>query len=468
MPIKKQALIIGAGPAGLLAAQELAKGGLAVTILEEGAEVKDRKCPMLKLGYCVHCKPCHFIHGVGGGGAFSDGKLNLNPEIGGNMLEFVPQQRAIELMGEVERFFLRYAGKGEKEGGNSHGVSELERSAKSAGMKFIPIRQRHLGSDRLPLIIEKMVAGMKKNGVKLLTRTRAIDITVQNGLVNGVIARDLNSKRQFTLKADYVILATGRGGARWMAEACKKHRIGTKFQPLDVGVRVEVPHEIMDAVTSVNWDPKFHIRSKHYDDFVRTFCTNPRGFVITESYDDFICVNGHSMRGKKSENTNFALLVQVALTQPVENTTLYGEGVGKLATIIGGGKPTLQRLGDLRGGRRSTWERIDRSYVHPTLREVTPGDISMCLPARVVTDITEGLDALNKVIPGVAEDETLLYAPEIKFHALRVSVSRVMETGIVNLFAAGDGAGVSRGIVGAGVTGLIAAYEILAREKNGR
>jgi uncharacterized FAD-dependent dehydrogenase len=198
---------------------------------------------------------------------------------------------------------------------------------------------------------------------------------------------------------------------------------------------------------------------------VRTFCTNPRGFVITESYDDFICVNGHSMRGKKSENSNFALLVQVALTQPVENTTEYGEGIAKLATIIGGGKPTLQRLGDLRAGRRSTWERIDRSYVSPTLREATPGDISMALPGRIVTGIVEGLDALNKVIPGVAEDETLLYAPEIKFHALRVSVSKLMETKVGNLFAAGDGAGVSRGIVGAGVTGLIAADEILRRER---
>ncbi len=468
MPAKRQVLIVGAGPAGLLAAQELAKHGLGITIIEEGEDVRNRNCPMLKLGYCTHCRLCHFVHGVGGGGAFSDGKLNLNPEIGGNMLEFTTPEHADELLHRVEHFFLKYAGNSEEEGTKDHRVAELERSAKSAGIKFIPIRQRHLGSDRLPKIIERMVADLKKAGVKLLVRTKAEEILVKGGKVKGVVARDLTAKKPLTLKADYVILATGRGGARWMAETCRKLKLDTKFQPLDVGVRVEVPHEIMDAVTKVNWDPKFHIRTKRYDDFVRTFCTNPMGFVITESYEDFICVNGHSMRGKKSENSNFALLVQVALTQPVENTTEYGEGIAKLATIIGGGKPTLQRLGDLRAGRRSTWERIDRSYVSPTLREATPGDISMALPGRIVLDIIEGLDALNKVIPGVAEDETLLYAPEIKFHALRVSVSNLMETKTANLFAAGDGAGVSRGIVGAGVTGLIAADEIIKREKHGR
>jgi uncharacterized FAD-dependent dehydrogenase len=286
---------------------------------------------------------------------------------------------------------------------------------------------------------------------------------IEKGAVKGIVARDLAGGKVSRIPADFVIVASGRGGARWFAQVCKKNGIQTRFQPLDVGVRVEAPHEIMDDVTEINWDPKFHMRTRKYDDFVRTFCTNPRGFVITESYGEFICVNGHSMRDKKSENTNFALLVQVALTEPVENTTAYGEGIARLATIIGGGKPTLQRLGDLTSGKRSTWERINRSYVSPTLKEVTPGDISMALPARVVDDITEGLDMLNKVVPGVAEDGTLLYAPEIKFHALRVAVGKGMETGIANLYAAGDGAGVSRGIVGASVTGMLAARSVIRK-----
>ncbi|VVC71647.1 FAD binding domain protein [uncultured archaeon] len=315
----------------------------------------------------------------------------------------------------------------------------------------------------MPKLVEKMVASLKKKGVRLLTQTKAENLLIERGKVKGVAIRDLATGKAASLQSDYVVVATGRGGARWFGEVCRKMGIQTKFQPLDVGVRVEVPSEIMADVTSVNWDPKFHIRTKKYDDFVRTFCTNPEGFVITESYGDFICVNGHSMRDKKSKNTNFALLVQIALTEPVENTTAYGEGIAKLATIIGGGKPTLQRLGDLTSGKRSTWERVNRSYVSPTLREVTPGDISMALPSRVVEDIIEGLDMLNKVVPGVAEDGTLLYAPEIKFHALRVAVSNEMETPIPNLYASGDGAGVSRGIVGASVTGVMAARAILKK-----
>jgi hypothetical protein len=243
--------------------------------------------------------------------------------------------------------------------------------------------------------------------------------------------------------------------------------VPTNYQPIDVGFRVEVPAEIMKQVTDSFWDPKFYIQTSQYDDFVRTFCTCPNGFVISESYDSFICTNGHSMVSMKSDNTNFALLVRVALTHPVENTTEYGESIARTASTIGGGRPILQRLGDLRAGRRSTWERIKRSYVKPTFTYVTPGDISMVLPGRIMTDLREGLDMLNKVIPGVAEDSTLLYAPEIKFHALRVNVSRNMETNIKNLFAIGDGAGVSRGIVGAALTGVVAAREIGRRCRHG-
>ena len=456
-------VIIGAGPAGLTAAYELSKHGVKPVIIEEGRNVKERNCPMLHLGHCAKCKPCSFIQGVGGGGTFSDGKLNLNPEIGGSLLEFVDKDEAYKLIGYVEGMFVRFGGKDIAVSGVGQKTKELERKAKMAGVKYIPIRQRHIGSDHLPELVSKMVAEMQKKGVKLLVNTKAEELVIENGKVTGVVVKDCRSHKVSSIPADYVIVASGRGGAPWFGGICKKNRIQTKFQPLDVGVRVEVPNEIMDEVTAINWDPKFHIRTKKYDDFVRTFCTNPGGYIITESYDGFVCVNGHSMKDKHSENTNFAFLVQIALTEPVEDTTAYGQGIAKLAAIIGGGKPTLQRLGDLKAGRRSTWQRINRSYVSPTHREVTPGDISMSLPARIVDDIVEGLDALNKVIPGVAEDGTLLYAPEIKFHALRVSVSKEMETGVTNLFAVGDGAGVSRGIIGASVSGLMAARSVLKR-----
>ncbi len=266
------------------------------------------------------------------------------------------------------------------------------------------------------------------------------------------------------IRGGCTILAPGRVGASWVERLIKKHRLEAEYAGIDVGVRVEVPAIIMNPVTKINRDPKFHIRTKRYDDFTRTFCTNERGFVVKEVYDDFIGVNGHStsVRGKKSENTNFAFLVKLELTKPLENTSKYGRSIAKLATTIGGGKPIIQRIGDLRRGRRSSWEGIKRNLVRNTLTDVTPGDISMALPHRITMDIIEGLEKLNEIVPGVMSDSTLLYAPEIKFYAMRLKVGtgrgrRRMETSVKNLFAAGDGAGLSRDIVNAAATGILAA-----------
>ena len=235
-----------------------------------------------------------------------------------------------------------------------------------------------------------------------------------------------------------------------------RYGIKASYGPLDVGVRVEVPSVIMDPVTRINRDPKFHIITRRYDDFVRTFCTNPGGFVVKEEYQEFIATNGHSMTDRRSENTNFAFLVRLELTKPVENTTAYGMSIAKLVTTIGGRRPVIQRLGDLHRGRRSTEERIARNPVRNTLKDVTPGDISMALPQRIVMDIIEGLEILNQIVPGVNADSTLLYAPEIKFYAREIEVDRSLQTSIRGLYAAGDGAGLSRGIVTAAATGILA------------
>ena len=251
-----------------------------------------------------------------------------------------------------------------------------------------------------------------------------------------------------------------------MGQIVKKHKIEAKFGAIDVGVRVEVPSIIMDPIIRINRDPKFHMWTTQYGDFVRTFCTNHEGFVVKESYDDFIGVNGHSMRDKKSENTNFAFLIRVELTHPVENTIAYGRSISKLSTTIGGGKPILQRLGDLRRGRRSTQGRLKRSLVVNTLKDVTPGNIAMALPHRILTDVLEGLEKLNAVIPGVASDSTLLYAPEIKFYSMQVDIDKNMQTSIKNLFVAGDGAGLSRDIVNASATGILVARGILDELKS--
>ncbi len=454
-----KAIVVGAGPAGLFCAYELAKAGISVEIFERGEEVDKRACPMKHTGYCVKCPECNFVHGVGGNGLYSDGKLNLDPEIGGNLLEFLSEHEAKKLIEQIDETFTKHGAHSKKTEKEDYAEMMVAR-AKANGVRFIPIQQRHMGSDRLPGIISSFVGEMKSLGVVFNTKTNVTDISVEVGKVNGVFVGEKK------IEANYVVIGPGRGGAKWLSELCAKHGIKSRHQAIDIGVRVEVPAEIMNEATAICWDPKFHINTKTHDDLVRTFCTNPRGYVVTEHYPDYVCVNGHSLKGKRSENTNFAFLVRVELTHPVENTTEYGEAIARMATTIGGGKPTLQRLGDLKAGRRSTWERIEKSYVKPTLTEATPGDIAMGLPGRIVTDVLEGLEAMNRVIPGVYEDSTLLYSPEIKFHAHRVEVKKDMETSVAHLFTVGDGAGVSRGIVIAAATGMLAAHEIIRRTHN--
>lgn len=266
------------------------------------------------------------------------------------------------------------------------------------------------------------------------------------------------------IKTKYIIVAPGRGNADWFLKISEKIGLKANHGPIDVGVRVEVPSIIMESITEINHDPKFHIYTNTYDDFVRTFCTNPYGFVVEENYGDIVGVNGHSMADKKSENTNFSFLTRIELTEPVENTTSYGKSIAKLTTTLGGGKPLLQRLGDLKRGRRSTWDRLKKSSFDPTLKQITPGDIAMALPHRIVTNIIEGLEKLDKVIPGVSDDHTLLYAPEIKYYAMKTNVNSDLETSVSDIFVAGDGAGLSRDVTNACATGILAARGILKKE----
>ena len=452
---KYDVVIVGAGPAGLFAAYELAeKSKLKVLIIEMGKDVTQRSCPMRITGECIGCEPCHILSGVGGSGGLSDGTLNLRPDIGGNLYEFLDEKEAWELVKYVDDIYVKHGAPKKLYQATPEEEEELSRKAASAGIEFVQIPQRHIGSDHTKEVIKSIQEHLIKKGVKFLLETRVEDI-----LESGV---KLSTGEKIDTK--YIIVAPGRSGASWLVEQAKKLGLKISHGPIDIGVRVEVPAIIMSPVCKVNRDPKFHIISETYDDFVRTFCVNHMGFVVKEVYKGYIGVNGHSLRDRISENTNFALLVNVELTEPVENSTAYGESIAKTATTLGGGKPIIQRLGDLRRGRRSTWRRIERSNVKPTLKSVTPGDIAMVMPHRIVTDIIEGLEKLDKVIPGVASDSTLLYAPEMKFYAMRVEVDRSMETSIDNLFIAGDGAGVSRGIIIASATGVLAARGILEKE----
>lgn len=431
--------IVGAGPAGLIAGLYLAEKGAEVVFVEKGKTVWERKAEV----------KVDLIHGVGGAGLFSDGKLNFSPDIGTNLVGIIGRDRTWKLILEVEEIFRRFGveAKDEKE----EKKAELMVKAAKEGIRYIPARQAHIGSDKLPEVIGKIQEELEKKGAKFYCGEEAVDFDI------GVLLTASGKKISF----DNLLLAPGRSGARWLEGIVKSKGIEFVYNPVDIGVRVEVSSLIMKDITEINWDPKIYITTPTYDDSVRTFCVSPFGYVVKEQYKNFVLVNGHSRSDVRSENTNFAFLVKVNLTEPLENTNAYGEAIAFEATTIGGGKPILQRLGDLMKGRRSTWHRISKSYVEPTLRDVTPGDISMAMPYRFVKDVLEGLEILNRLIPGVADDSTLIYAPEIKFHGLKVLTDRKLQTNIENVYVAGDGAGLSRGIVGAAASGLLAAKGML-------
>jgi uncharacterized FAD-dependent dehydrogenase len=446
---------VGAGPGGLMAARQLAEYA-DVTIIEKGKDIGRRTCQVMKGKDCIDCNVCSVTAGVGGASGMSDGKLNLSPLIGGDLVDFIGMKRTQELFDMVDTYFVEHGAPDEI----PHvPYLKLQQCAAANGIEFIPIKQKHIGSDMLPKVIGSMKADLEKRGVKFLLNTTVDSVTARrDNKANGVIA----DGKQYL--ADYVLLAPGRSGSTWLGEQMKKFGVPIKYMPIDVGVRVEVPAVVYEEAVQTNWDPKFLMYTPMYDDRVRTFGTCPYGFVVQDTYESGVGAIGHSQRNCRSDNTNFAFLTKIALTEPLENTNEYGSTIAEQAKTIGGGKPLLQRLGDLKKGRRSTWDRLKRSYVEPTLKAVTPGDISMALPHRVVTDIIEGLDMLDRVVPGVASDTTLLYAPEIKFAAIRPETREHFETvGIDNLYVCGDGAGVTRGIVPAAAMGIACAEGIIEK-----
>ena len=337
----------------------------------------------------------------------------------------------------------------------------IRKEARKNGIDLLLIRQKHLGSDNLPRHIDAMARSIKDKGVTFHHSEAVKDILVHKGRVTGVVTE------RGTYHAPHVILAPGRVGAEWVAGIASRNGIRVSQRGIEVGVRVEVHNDIMQDLCTVIYDPTFFIRTSKYDDQTRTFCTNFGGYVALENYQDFVCVNGHALMDQKSENSNFAFLSKVVLTDPVEDNQAYGESIGKLASLIGGGKPILQRYGDLKRGRRSTWNRIRNSTIEPTLKNVVCGDIAMALPERILTNLVDGLEQLNLIIPGVANDETLLYAPEIKFFATQVETDHNLETAVQGLFVAGDGPGVAGNIVSAAATALISAKAIITRHPQG-
>jgi uncharacterized protein len=430
--------ILGAGPAGLFAAKELLESGLETLLIDRGSEPTQRT---------------HLCYGVGGAGAFSDGKLNLTPKIGGDPGSFGQDEASIQgFIDDVDATFTRFGAPEKYSGDDPQALLELKKQASQFGIEFISGRQRHMGTSSVRQIIDRFYRFLVENGIQTSLDNRIERIEVTDG---GFVLRGTEDVR-----ARYLIAAPGRAGAYWLREEAGRLGIETKYGPIDVGVRVEFPAEIYAPIERVMYDAKLRVRTATYDDMVRTFCTNPRGFVVKETYDTFVLVNGHAENETKTPNTNFALLSHIELTDPVEDTTEYGRAIAKLASTIGGGRPIIQRLKDLRSGRRSTAERIRRTTIAPSLTDATPGDIPMALPDRVVVNLVEGLDQLDAILPGLTADNTLLYAPEIKFYDTRYPVSPSMQTRIPGFYVAGDASGHCRGIVYSAVSGLIAARGI--------
>jgi uncharacterized FAD-dependent dehydrogenase len=452
-------IIVGAGPAGLFAAYYLSEhSDLNVLLIEKGKGTSRRKCPIKEDQGCVKCKPCNILCGVGGAGLFSDGKLNYIHKLGKtDLTQFMPQQSAEDLIDETEKIFNRFGMDGPVYPTDMAEALKIRKQAKRYGIDLMIIKQKHLGSDCLPDHIEGLAKEIKAKGIEMHTSEEVKDVIVKKGTVAGILT---NRKRY---KTRNVILAPGRVGAEWVGSLAMKHGLGLAQRGIEVGVRVEVHNDIMQDLCDIIYDPTFFIQTGKYDDETRTFCTNAGGYVALENYADFVCVNGHAYLNKKSRNTNFAFLSKVVLTEPVTDNQAYGEAIGSLANLIGGGRPILQRFGDLKRGRRSTWNRVRKGYIEPTLNNVVCGDIAMALPERILTNIIEGLDKLNFVVPGVSNDETLLYAPEIKFFATQVETDKHLETRIKGMYVAGDGPGVAGNIVSASATGLIPAKAILAK-----
>jgi len=452
-------IVVGAGTAGMFAALELADSCLRVLLLEKGSDLEDRACPMRgHPGRCLSCRPCRMVSGFGGAGAYSDGKLTLSADVGGRLGSMLEPDALRELIDYVDSVYVRF-GAPDRVFGVGPEVEGLVNRATLAGLRLVPVRLRHLGCEYCASVLDAMRAHLRQK-VDIRVHTNVVDIDCDVGGVRGV--RTASGE---VLTCRFVICAPGREGAEWLTDIARQHGLAVEANPVDVGVRVETPAPVMAELSRVLYEAKLEYYSSTFDDRVRTFCMCPNGDVVMESTggaDPVVTVNGVGYAERTTPNTNFAVLVSTSFTEPFHEPIAYGKYLARLANLLSGGV-LVQRLGDLLAGRRSTPERLARSLVRPTLAAATPGDLSFVLPYRYLTDIVEMLRALDLLAPGAASEHTLLYGVEVKFYSGRLALGPGLETGIHNLFAVGDGAGVSRALVQASISGVVAAREVHAR-----
>lgn len=455
-------IIIGAGPGGIFCAYELMekRPDLKVIMIEKGRSIENRECPKRKTKKCVGCKPCSITTGFAGAGAFSDGKLSLSPDVGGNLPGILGYEETSRLIRESDDIYLKFGADTSVYGADKEAeVREIRRKAINANLKLVECPIRHLGTEEGYKIYSKLQSHLKEQGVEMHFNTMVTEILLEDGVAVGV-----KTDKGDIWRAREIVSAVGREGADWFKDKCEEIGIETTPGTVDIGVRVEVRDEIMQTLNENLYEAKLIYHTPTFDDKVRTFCTNPSGEVATEYYEGGLAVvNGHAYKSKeyKTNNTNFAILVSKNFTKPFKTPIEYGKKIAELSNMLCGGKILVQTFGDFRRGRRTTEERLCRNNLMPTLKDAVPGDLSLVFPHRIMVDIEEMILALDKVTPGIASEETLLYGVEVKFYSNKVVVNRDFETSIKGLRAIGDGAGVTRGLQQASANGISVARSIL-------
>ena len=461
-------IIIGAGPGGAFCAYELKERtpDIKVLIIEKGRSIEKRVCPKrTNGGKCLHCKPCSITTGFSGAGAFSDGKLSLSPDVGGNLPEILGYEEAAKLIHESDQIYLKF-------GADTHvwgvdkpeAIREIRTRAIQANLKLVECPIRHLGTEKGYEIYERMQNYLLEKGVEMIFNTSVSDIMIEKDADGDEHVVGVTTDKGDVYYAPKVVCAVGREGADWLHAQCEKFGIESVPGTVDIGVRVEVRDEIMQYLNDNLYEAKLIYHTPTFDDKVRTFCTNPHGEVATELYDGGLAVvNGHAYSGAeyRTNNTNFAILVSKNFTKPFKTPIEYGRKIAELSNMLCGNKILVQTFGDFKRGRRSTDERMSRNNLVQTLKDAVPGDLSLVFPHRIMVDIEEMIYALDKVTPGIASDETLLYGVEVKFYSNRLVVDKTFETSVPGLYAIGDGAGITRGLQQASANGLKVARSIL-------
>ena len=450
-------IIIGAGPGGIFAAYELAEKApeLKVAVFEAGNPLEKRKCPIdgKKIKSCVNCKTCAIMSGFGGAGAFSDGKYNITNNFGGTLYEYIGKETAIDLMNYVDEINVKFGGEGTKMYSTSG--THIKKLCMQNKLNLLDASVRHLGTDINYVVLENIYAELKDK-VEFRFEYPVDHLEAIEGGYRVFCGDDFDD-------CEKCIVSVGRSGSKWMEQICKDLQINTKSNRVDIGVRVELPAVIFSHLTDELYESKIVYRTEKFEDAVRTFCMNPHGIVVNENTNGIVTVNGHSYEGadKQTENTNFALLVSKHFTEPFKDSNGYGESIARLSNMLGGGV-MVQRFGDLIRGQRSTQKRIDKSFVTPTLT-ATPGDLSLVIPKRILDGIIEMIYALDKIAPGTANDDTLLYGVEVKFYNMEVSVDENLETAHRGLFIIGDGSGITHSLSHASASGVYVARHLAAQ-----